>query len=156
MIPRYQLTLFLLLLGVCPAPAAWSQSNVESITLGRLFFTPMERRLIEANPEAPLEPGQHDTPIRRQGNHQIGTRMINGALLRPNGKHTVWINGQAISYQGNYSSRNEYRIGVSGDTGETPVITGKPGQIINSRNGITQDPFTPMNASKQVPKPEVK
>ena len=81
-------TVIVLLLGglfsLASAPAGAQE-------LGRLFFTPDQRAALDARrkarvPDKPAAVPQAEQPVTR----------VDGAVRRPGGKSTVWVNGEPI------------------------------------------------------------
>lgn len=75
----------MLVLGVLLAGATVPAAAQESGDLGRLFFTPERRQLLDRQRELNIE-AQQEVP-------DDPTLVINGVVSRSSGKRTVWING---------------------------------------------------------------
>lgn len=65
-----------------PAASGWSQSE----PLGRLFFTPQQRAVLDRQRQLNLMPN-------RMGQEDSGSLTINGVVKRSSGRHTTWVNG---------------------------------------------------------------
>ena len=74
----------ILVLGLAASAPALAQSHD---TLGRLFFTPEKRQLLDRQRDLNVQ-AQQETP-------EDPTLTINGVVTRSSGKRTVWINGTA-------------------------------------------------------------
>ena len=97
--------------------------------LGRLFFTPEQRAALDARrkarvPDKPAAAPVTESPLTR----------IDGAVRRPGGKSTVWINGEAIGEtpQGAKPAQQGPRVSV-------PVPVGEGEQRYDLRVGETLD-----------------
>jgi hypothetical protein len=75
----------MLMLGALFAGNTGPAAAQESSDLGRLFFTPERRQLLDRQRELNIE-AQQDVP-------DDPTLVINGVVSRSSGKRTVWING---------------------------------------------------------------
>jgi hypothetical protein len=75
----------MLILGALFAGNTGPAAAQESSDLGRLFFTPERRQLLDRQRELNIE-AQQDVP-------DDPTLVINGVVSRSSGKRTVWING---------------------------------------------------------------
>lgn len=68
---------------IFPSPARPS-------ALGRLFFTPEQRAVLDVRRDLGFQPGNQDAT----GEQQI---TVNGQVRRSSGRHTTWINGHPRS-----------------------------------------------------------
>lgn len=73
--PPKTAAIILLLLVLLPSPLIGKE-------LGRMFYTPLERKQMTTNPSD--QNGQQAIP---------DTFMVNGMIQRGNGKRSLWING---------------------------------------------------------------
>jgi len=111
-------TPLLLILLALPAP------RLAADELGRLFFTPQERAMLDAQ--------RH-----REGGLAVGgdTLTINGLVTRSSGKNTVWLNG--VPSQGNPSTAD---IAITGHQGSAVrVQLPRSGQHVDVQVGQTLD-----------------
>lgn len=112
MIPaRRQLPLMLLaLIAVHPGSAAAEQ-------LGRLFFTPERRAVLER---------QRQTNVQEQAQTQAlegATMSLDGVITRSSGKATVWVNGRP---QNEDTAGTGVQAGVSArEPGRATLLTGE-------------------------------
>jgi len=113
-------------LSLFAAPAA-AQSTRQVAELGRLFFTPQQRRELDR---------------RRQLNIQEATVVpvkeltVNGQVSRSSGKSTTWINN--VPQHDAYPTRDPARVTLPGDEGEPPLSL-KIGQTVDKVGGATRD-----------------
>ncbi len=135
-----RITCCLLALSALPSP-------VVSQELGRLFFTPERRQMLDRQRQLNLQ--------ERQEAPEASTLTINGVVARSSGKRTVWVNGVAqeeksvsgefnvihnrknpekIVVQTGGATSTTARVGdtVSRNTGETANIIGSGKILINS------------------------
>lgn len=75
----------ILVLGLAATSAAALAQSHD--TLGRLFFTPEKRQLLDRQRDLNVQ-AQQETP-------EDPTLTINGVVSRSSGKRTVWVNGAA-------------------------------------------------------------
>ena len=75
-----------LLIWVCPAPLGAQQ-------MGRLFFSPAERSVLDALRKA--KPPLQKSPAQSAAKPQ--SDRLDGYVVRSDGKSTVWVNGSAIA-----------------------------------------------------------
>lgn len=120
---------FLLILACIPFPAA-------SEELGRLFFTPERRQMLDRQRQFNIQ--------ERKEIPEDPTLTINGVVTRSSGKHTVWINGAAQN-DGDVSSgviaspkgKNLARVVVQGS--EAPAAEIGVGGTVNRNTGEASD-----------------
>lgn len=74
--------LFVFLLLQLPIASGWPQSE----PLGRLFFTPQQRAMLDRQRQLSLLPN-------RASQEDNGSFTINGLVQRSSGRHTTWVNG---------------------------------------------------------------
>ena len=127
MLNRFFIAAFGLTLPLCFAPPAAAQSKSQVTELGRLFFTPQQRRELDH---------------RRQLNIQEATVVpvndltVNGQVSRSSGKSTTWVNN--VPRHDAYPSRDPAHVTLPGDEGEPPV-TLRIGQTHDKVRGETRD-----------------
>ena len=102
-------TNFYLGISCCLLALSALPSPVSSQELGRLFFTPERRQMLDRQRQLNLQ--------ERQEAPEASTLTINGVVTRSSGKRTVWINGV---------TQNEKDIGKG--VAATPN-TANPGKI---------------------------
>jgi hypothetical protein len=96
--------------------------------LGRLFFTPQERRELD----------------RRRANNLVGEDApvaeslvtVNGRVTRSSGRTTTWING--VAHDDADRSRDPDRVTLERGGARMPV---KVGQTLDRSRGAVQDPL---------------
>ena len=104
--------------------------------LGRLFFTPEKRQLLDRQRDLNVQ-AQQETP-------EDPTLTINGVVTRSSGKRTVWINGVA-------QNENDVAAEVSAtphrtdparmlvNTGQATAPGVRVGETVNRNTGETAD-----------------
>ncbi len=120
---------FFLIAACIPFPA-------DSEELGRLFFTPERRQLLDRQRQLNIQ--------ERKEVPEDPTLTINGVVTRSSGKRTVWINGvaqeEAVAPDGAIirpERRNPGRVTLQ--TGETSVTNIGVGSSINRTTGESAD-----------------
>jgi hypothetical protein len=110
-------------------------ANAEE-TLGRLFFTPERRQMLDRQRQLNVQD--------KQQLNEEPTLMINGVVTRSSGKRTTWINGAA-------QNEDEVRGGVSVapdgkaagkvivQTNDLPKTEARVGETVNRNTGETHD-----------------
>ena len=130
-LPNYDgLVLGLFLIAACiPFPA-------DSEELGRLFFTPERRQLLDRQRQFNIQERKEvpEDPIL----------TINGVVTRSSGKRTVWVNGVAqeetrVSDGANVVPGRKNPGRVTLQTGETSVTDIGVGSSINRTTGESAD-----------------
>lgn len=123
--------LWLLLTGIAPPLYA-----ADPVSLGRLFFTPEKRAMLER---------QRLSNIRETQSLEGATMSLDGVVQRSSGKSTVWINGHP------QHERDAARTGVdvhltAKDPGRAQLAPGeesptqlKVGEAINRATGERND-----------------
>jgi hypothetical protein len=118
--------LLLLLLGLCFCEAASAQE------LGRLFFTPEQRRALDARRSARVPDRPAAAVVASP------TLRLDGYVKRSGGKSTVWINGEPADDTVRLPSASESTVTLGiGDTGAR--VRMKPGQSLDRGNGEVRD-----------------
>jgi hypothetical protein len=118
-----------LVAAICPSACAEDE-------LGRLFFTPERRQVLDRQRQFNIQ--------EKQEIPEDPTLTINGVVTRSSGKRTVWINGAA-------QNDNEKPIGVAVipnrnapgkvmiQSSDTPVGTARVGETVNRNTGEATD-----------------
>ena len=122
--------LFLLIAAASAPPPAISQE------LGRLFFTPERRQLLDRQRQFNIQ--------ERQEIPEDPTLIVNGVVTRSSGKRTIWINGVAQSEENTGSSvaitpnrENPGKVVVQPDGGSEARAS--VGDMVNRNTGETVD-----------------
>ena len=130
-LPNYGgLVLGLFLIAACiPFPA-------DSEELGRLFFTPERRQLLDRQRQFNIQ--------ERKEVPEDPMLTINGVVTRSSGKRTVWVNGVAheetsVSDGANVVPERKNPGRVTLQTGETSVTDIGVGSSINRTTGESAD-----------------
>lgn len=118
----------LALAGVLCAPAVAEEE------LGRLFFTPEKRQVLD-----------HQRAFNIQEKQEIPkdpTFKIDGVVTRSSGKQTIWVDGRAVGEDDADirvvpKRKNPGRVEVN--TKETPIATAKVGDTVHRDTGETTD-----------------
>jgi hypothetical protein len=102
-------TAFGLLLASClPAGA-------DAGGLGRMFFTPEQRRQLDARPDRRTAAGE-----------ELATGlMLNGIVQTADGTRTIWINGKAQVEDGNGRAPDVQLVSTPGNPQPVPVRVGQ-------------------------------
>lgn len=120
------------LLATCSAVApALAQTQAP---LGRLFFTPEKRQLLDRQRDLNVQ-AQQETP-------EDPTLTINGVVTRSSGKRTVWINGVAQNEKDRSpdvtvipQARNPAHVAVQ--PAQSPAAQARVGDTVNRNTGET-------------------
>lgn len=102
--------------------------------LGRLFFTPEKRQLLDRQRDLNVQ-AQQETP-------EDPTLTINGVVTRSSGKRTVWINGVAQNEKNRSpdvtvipQARNPAHVAVQ--PSQSPATQARVGDTVNRNTGET-------------------
>ncbi len=127
--PRGFFLIYFLVATCIPCPA-------NSEELGRLFFTPERRQILDRQRQLNIQ--------ERKEIPEDPTLTINGIVTRSSGKSTVWINGTALEENDVSSNvtaipraKKPGRIVVQ--AGETPAAEVGVGGTVNRNTGETAD-----------------
>ena len=131
--PYVSLTAALALIAVCSTPATAQDTSSE---LGRLFFTPERRQLLDRQRQLHVQ--------EKQDVSEDPALTINGVVTRSSGKRTIWING--LSQNENEApgdvilTPNRKNPGkVTIQTSESPTTEAKVGDTVNRNTGDSTD-----------------
>jgi hypothetical protein len=127
--PPFALAALLALTTLLSTPAT-SQDTAND--LGRLFFTPERRQLLDRQRQQHVQ--------EKQDVSEDPDLTINGVVTRSSGKRTVWVNGLA---QNENDARGEVILTpnwkipgkVTVETSESPAAQAKVGETINRNTG---------------------
>ena len=126
------IALLAFLLALTPIASAQESSQ----PLGRLFFTPERRQILDRQRQLNIQEKQ-EVP-------EDPTLTINGVVTRSSGKRTVWING--VSQNENDNSTGVVVIPNKKDPGkvtvqsnESPSANAKVGDTVNRTSGESTD-----------------
>jgi len=118
-------------LGLLLALATASPLAVATEELGRLFFTPEQRRTLDARRKARVP----DKPAAVAPSPRL---RLDGYVKRSGGKSTVWVNGESVDSPARLPGSSAARVTVSaGDGGRTVRL--KPGETLDRGNGGVSD-----------------
>ena len=118
---------FLLLAALfAGAPAASAQE------LGRLFFTPEQRRALDARRKARV-PDRPTAPTAASP-----TMRLDGYVKRSGGRSTVWVNGETADDSRPPAGGSDARVGVTVGESRSRVEL-KPGEVLDRGNGEVHD-----------------
>jgi hypothetical protein len=99
--------------------------------LGRLFFTPEQRKALDARRKARLP----DTPAAAIASPTV---RLDGYVKRSGGKSTVWVNGEPVGSPPRLPESSEAPVTVSTGDGARPARL-KPGETLDRGNGDVSD-----------------
>jgi hypothetical protein len=115
------------LLALAPAlPRAMAADD-----LGRLFFTPEQRKALDARRKARVP----DKPAAAIASPTV---RLDGYVKRSGGKSTVWVNGEAVESPARLPESSEAPVTVSTGDG-TRAARLKPGETLDRGNGDVSD-----------------
>jgi hypothetical protein len=119
-----------LLFAACFAAIARPCSAQE---VGRLFFTPEQRQVLDARRRARL-PDRPNAPATTSP-----TTRLNGYVSRENGKSTVWVNGEPLPETASEAPRigGSGRVGVNVESGARTNL--RPGEVLDRSTGEVKD-----------------
>jgi hypothetical protein len=123
---RPSLCLLLLVCVLLPAKAALAED------LGRLFFTPEQRHMLDARRKA-------RTPDRAAATVNASPTMrLDGYVKRSGGRSTVWVNGESVDDSAPPAGGSDARVGVTVGESRSRVEL-KPGEVLDRGNGEVRD-----------------
>lgn len=99
--------------------------------LGRLFFTPEQRKALDARRKARVP----DKPAAAIASPTV---RLDGYVKRSGGKSTVWVNGEAVESPARLPESSEAPVTVSTGDGARAARL-KPGEILDRGNGEVSD-----------------
>lgn len=118
-------------LAMLLALTAGSPLAMAADDLGRLFFTPEQRKALDARRKARV-------PDKPTAIAVSPTVRLDGYVKRSGGKSTVWVNGETIDAPARLPATSEAPVTVSaGDGGR--VVRLKPGETLDRDNGEVTD-----------------
>ncbi len=114
----------------CLAMVVWETCLAQE--LGRLFFTPEQRRALDARRKARV-------PDRAAAAAAASpTLRLDGYVKRSGARSTVWVNGEAVDDSSPPAGGSDARVGVTvGDTRSRVQL--KPGEVLDRGNGEVHD-----------------
>ena len=127
-----RLTIALLLVALCPAPARAQE-------LGRLFFTAEQRANLDARRKARVPDKPAATVVAAP------VTRLDGYVKRSSGPTTVWINGESVADNAPEAPRID--AGGAASSGAVSITVGeggtrvrlKPGESLDRGNGEVHD-----------------
>jgi hypothetical protein len=130
---HFSMTALLALTTLLSTPAASQDTGSE---LGRLFFTPERRQLLDRQRQQQVQETQDVS--------EDPALTINGVVTRSSGKRTVWVNGLA---QNENDARGEVILTpnrknpgkVTVQTSASPIAKAKVGDTVNRNTGESID-----------------
>lgn len=99
--------------------------------LGRLFFTPEQRKALDARRKARMP----DKPAAAIASPTV---RLDGYVKRSGGKSTVWVNGEPVESPARLPESSEAPVTVSTGDGARPARL-KPGETLDRGNGDVSD-----------------
>ena len=100
--------------------------------LGRLFFTPEQRRALDARRKARV-------PDRPAAAAVVSpTLRLDGYVKRSGGRSTVWVNGETTEDSRPPAGGSDARVGVTVGESRSRVEL-KPGEVLDRGNGEVRD-----------------
>jgi hypothetical protein len=120
------------LLTLALATAFLSPGNGGAQELGRLFFTPEQRSVLDARRAARLP----DKPAVAQ---ESPTTRVDGFVARSSGRSTMWVDGEPLQ---DGAQPEGLRVLRGRDTGKVTVTFGEQARRIEMRVGETLDRST--------------
>jgi len=118
-------------LGLLLALATASPLAVATEELGRLFFTPEQRRTLDARRKARVP----DKPAAVAPSPRL---RLDGYVKRSGGKSTVWVNSEPVESPAHLPESSEAPVAVSTGDGARPARL-KPGETLDRGNGDVSD-----------------
>ena len=115
----------LLCVAFCPEPFAQE--------LGRLFFTPTQREVLDARRRARVPDKPAATPLVISP-----TTRLDGYVRRSDGRSTVWVNGDTAD---DSAPQADGRVPLPVDSGARVRL--KPGQVLDRGSGEVSDVLGP-------------
>jgi hypothetical protein len=107
--------------------------------IGRLFFTPDQRSVLDARRRARVPDRPAATPVVASP-----TTRLDGFVRRSGGRSTVWVNGESLTESAPEAPRiepgrsSDARVSVPvGDSGVRAQL--KPGQVLDRGTGEVRD-----------------
>jgi hypothetical protein len=120
----------LLLLACLGSFAAPSQAQ----EIGRLFFTPEQRAVLDGRRRARVPDKPAAAPVLASP-----TTRLDGFVRRSDGRSTVWVNGDTVD---DSSPQSDGRVPVTvGDSAARVRL--KPGQVLDRSSGEVSDVLGP-------------
>ena len=101
--------------------------------LGRLFFTPEERAVLDARRRARVPDKPAATPLVISP-----TTRLDGYVRRSDGRSTVWVNGDTAD---DSAPQADGRVPLPVDSGARVRL--KPGQVLDRNSGEVSDVLGP-------------
>jgi len=99
--------------------------------LGRLFFTPEQRKTLDARRKARVP----DKPAAAIASPTV---RLDGYVKRSGGKSTVWVNSEPVESPAHLPESSEAPVAVSTGDGARPARL-KPGETLDRGNGDVSD-----------------
>lgn len=99
--------------------------------LGRLFFTPEQRAVLDARRKA-------RTPDKPMAAAVSPTLRLDGYVKRSSGRSTVWVNGESLEDKGHIPASTDAPVSVSVGEGAARIRM-KPGEVLDRNNGEITD-----------------
>ncbi len=120
---------------------------------GKVFSTPQERAFLDRQREEMLQELDEQErlavlsqPVEAQGELELAPRLVHmgGVVRKPDGNHTVWLNGVAVGSQdlpSNVSLVFEQGMGMLRINTADGVHTVRPGQTLDADTGGVREDY---------------
>ena len=139
------------ILSVIAATLPWC-ATVSAEPLGRLFFTPAQRNMLDAGKQVAVSRKAAPTGPR--------AAMLNGVVTRSDGESTIWVNGDAVSRMGSQAVNATAsatdpaaaRVELQGTRGRVKL---KVGQRFDRSTGKVEESYESAPADTQQSAPDV-
>jgi len=137
------------ILSVIAATLPWCATNAGE-PLGRLFFTPAQRNMLDA--------GKQVAVTRKATPSGPRAAVLNGVVTRSDGESTIWVNGDAVTRVGSQAVKASAsaadpaaaRVELPGARGRVKL---KVGQRFDRSTGTVQESYesAPVDAKQSAP-----
>ena len=137
------------ILSVVAATLPWCATH-SAEPLGRLFFTPAQRNMLDA--------GKQVAVPRKAAPSGPRAAMLNGVVTRSDGESTIWVNGDAVSRMGSQAVNASAsaadpaaaRVELQGTKGRVKL---KVGQRFDRSTGKVEESYesAPVDAKQSAP-----
>lgn len=123
----------------CAGIVLGAAQGAQAQELGRLFFTPEQRAALDARRKARV-PDKPAAPVI-----ESPTTRVNGAVIRRDGKSTVWVDGEMIPEGAQPAGARVVQRGAASGSVSIPTVEGAPqrslrvGETLDRTSGEVHD-----------------